>query len=41
MRILLVEDNPEDVFLLERILQKARGARFEMESAPSLNQALA
>ncbi|MEO5802925.1 MAG: SpoIIE family protein phosphatase [Verrucomicrobiota bacterium] len=41
IKVLLVEDNPEDVFLLERILQKARGARFELESAENLKQALA
>src|SRR5688500_13360934 len=41
IKVLLVEDNPEDVFLLERILQKARGARFELTVAENLNKALA
>lgn len=40
IKVLLVEDNPEDVFLLERILQKAKGARFELETADSLGKAL-
>jgi phosphoserine phosphatase RsbU/P len=40
IKVLLVEDNPEDVFLLERILQKARGARFELQTADTLNRAL-
>jgi len=41
IKVLLVEDNPEDVFLLERVLQKARGARFELETVESLQKALA
>src|SRR5690242_579675 len=41
IKVLLVEDNPEDVFLLQRTLQKARGAKFEMESVESLKKALA
>ncbi len=40
IKVLLVEDNPEDVFLLERTLQKARGTQFEMESVESLKKAL-
>ena len=40
IKVLLVEDNPEDVFLLERILQKDKGARFELETADSLSKAL-
>ncbi len=40
IKVLLVEDNPEDVFLLERTLLKARGTRFEMESVDSLKAAL-
>ncbi|MEO6035354.1 MAG: SpoIIE family protein phosphatase [Verrucomicrobiota bacterium] len=40
IKVLLVEDNPEDVFLLETILQKGRGTRFLLESVASLKQAL-
>jgi sigma-B regulation protein RsbU (phosphoserine phosphatase) len=40
IKVLLVEDNPEDVFLLDRILQKARGAQFQLESVESLGGAL-
>lgn len=38
--ILLVEDNPEDVFLLEKVLQRGRGTRFELETVESLKRAL-
>jgi sigma-B regulation protein RsbU (phosphoserine phosphatase) len=41
IKVLLVEDNAEDVFLLERILQKSKGACFELSTADSLNRALA
>jgi sigma-B regulation protein RsbU (phosphoserine phosphatase) len=41
IKVLLVEDNPEDVFLLEMTLRKARGAKFQMESVASLKNALA
>lgn len=41
IQVLLVEDNPEDIFLFEMTLRKARGAKFQMESAVSLKSALA
>ncbi|MEO7297204.1 MAG: SpoIIE family protein phosphatase [Verrucomicrobiota bacterium] len=41
IKVLLVEDNPEDVFLLQRILSRGRGAQFEIESEESLKKALA
>ncbi len=40
IKVLLVEDNPEDVLFLERTLLKASGARFELESVNSLKRAL-
>jgi len=40
IKVLLVEDNKEDVFLLERILQKGGEDRFELESVESRKQAL-
>ncbi|MEO6183777.1 MAG: PAS domain S-box protein, partial [Verrucomicrobiota bacterium] len=40
IKVLLVEDNLEDVFLIERTLLKARGARFEMVAVDSLKRAL-
>jgi sigma-B regulation protein RsbU (phosphoserine phosphatase) len=36
IKILLVEDNPDDVFLLGNALGKATGTHFEMESVPTL-----
>ena len=40
IKILLVEDNPEDVFLLERTLQKSRGTKFDIETVESLRKAI-
>jgi PAS domain S-box-containing protein len=41
IRILLVEDTPEDACLLQAFLEKARGGRFAIESEESLAGALA
>lgn len=40
IKVLLVEDNPEDVLLLEKILQKGGTGRFELEPVASLKLAL-
>ncbi len=39
-RILLVEDNPEDAFLIQRMLRRAKGCIFEMEHAECLSGGL-
>jgi sigma-B regulation protein RsbU (phosphoserine phosphatase) len=36
IKILLVEDNPDDVFLLGTVLRKATGTHFQVETTPNL-----
>jgi PAS domain S-box-containing protein len=40
IKILLVEDNPNDVFLLGAMLRKATGTHFQLETAPDLAAAI-
>ncbi len=41
IRILLIEDNPDDVFFLRMVLNKVTATRFQLESAESLAAGLA
>ena len=36
IKILLVEDNPDDVFFLGTVLRKVTGTHFQLETAPNL-----
>lgn len=40
INVLLIEDNPNDTILLRKILQKARGAHFEVDCAETLSAGL-
>src|SRR5256885_12161189 len=41
IRVLLIEDNPADARLIEIMLGQARGLRFSLDWAPSLNEGIA
>src|ERR1043166_7069583 len=40
IKVLLLEDNPDDILLLRKVLQKAKGAHFDLECVPSLQEGL-
>jgi phosphoserine phosphatase RsbU/P len=40
IKVLLIEDDPDDYQILRRMLQKARGARFELHCAPTLAEGI-
>src|SRR5258708_7239501 len=40
IKVLLIEDNPDDDLLFRKVLQKAKGTHFELDSAASLESGL-
>ena len=41
IKVLLVEDNPDDILFITRLLSKARGVRIELENAKTLDEGVA